>query len=102
MIDKISALKPLQYQFINNNADNKNSLGFMAQDIEPIFPELVSKTLQTDGKEIYTLDYSGFGVIAIKAIQEQQTLITDLKNENDILKKTLADLENRLKKLEEK
>ncbi len=39
------------------------------------------------------MDYSGFGIIAIKAIQEQQTEI-------EVLKKKNAELEARLLKLE--
>jgi len=39
------------------------------------------------------MDYSGFGIISIKAIQEQQTEI-------EVLKKKNAELEARLLKLE--
>lgn len=101
-INKVLALKPAQYQFINSKVNNEYSIGFIAQDVEPIFPELVSKNTLPDGKDVYTMDYSGFGVIAIKAIQEQQTMIQDLQNENSHLKKILSDFENRLKNLENK
>ncbi len=40
-----------------------------------------------------SLDYAGFGIIAIKAIQEQQVEIEALKKKN-------SDLETRLSKLE--
>ena len=40
--------------------------------------------------DLHTLSYSGFGVIAVKAIQEQQIMIEALQEE-------IADLKNELK-----
>jgi len=43
--------------------------------------ELVHKNEQEDKETILSLSYTEFGVIAIKAIQEQQKLINDLEKE---------------------
>jgi hypothetical protein len=58
----------------------------IAQDVNEIFPELVNYDPVDD---LFTLSYSEFGVIAIKAIQEQQKLIEDQS-------KQIAQLENKL------
>jgi hypothetical protein len=58
----------------------------IAQDVNEIFPELVNYDPMDD---LFTLSYSEFGVIAIKAIQEQQKLIEDQS-------KQIAQLENKL------
>jgi len=48
-------------------------------------------------QEYYTLDYSGFAVLAIKAIQEQQEIIKKQQNKIDELEKRLKAIEERLK-----
>ena len=80
VLDKVMALKPSTYQYINNNPTHKISTGFLAQEVMPIFPELISDFKHptddpTDNNIYHTINYTGFGVIAIKAIQEQQIII---------------------------
>ena len=64
---KIIQLKPASYCHLDTN---DRSIGFVAQNVEALFPELVSEKNNLKG-----LNYDGFGVIAIKAIQEQQETI---------------------------
>jgi hypothetical protein len=94
MLEKIKQLKPCTYQF--KNAVNKQiNNGFIAQDVLKIFPDLVMYTQpNTSGKDgIYSLNYSGFSVIAIKGIQELTPLIQEQAGD-------IASLENRISKLE--
>lgn len=82
--------------------DDKRSLGLIAQDVELIYPELVSYNTESD---VYHLNYSGFGVIAIKAVQELKEEVNTLKTENAVLKAKLNQLESleaRLNALENK
>ncbi|TWO32035.1 hypothetical protein E1J38_011710 [Seonamhaeicola sediminis] len=71
-------LQPLTYHY-KSDENKKSHIGFVAQDVEPIYPELVNHNKEDD---LYQLNYSGFGVVAIKAIQE-------LKKENEQLKALL-------------
>jgi hypothetical protein len=79
----------------------KNYFGFIAQEVEKIFPELViSGNDDADRQAPYHLSYSGFAVLAIKGIQEQQVVIddlqskyNDLKSENEKLKMDMESLE---------
>jgi hypothetical protein len=59
-------LEPLTYQFIADK-EHKSNIGMIAQDVKAIYPELVKYNTDED---LYHMDYSGFGVIAIKAVQE--------------------------------
>jgi hypothetical protein len=59
--------------------------GFIAQEVEKIFPEFVV----TDGKKNKMIGYSGFIPILTKGIQEQQQQIEELKNEIAELKKLI-------------
>jgi hypothetical protein len=93
VIEKIRQLQPSSYQF-RNGSDQKEHYGFIAQDVLNIFPGIVThKTGKTGNLDQYTMDYSGFGVIAIKGIQELLPIIEqqDLK---------ITALEERLKTLE--
>jgi hypothetical protein len=102
VLDKVLKLNPVQYYFTTEkNPANKN-LGFIAQDVQSIFPSLVSHSKEDDR---FSLDYTGFGVIAIKAIQEQNEVITEQKSEIEKLRGELDALKGQveeIKKLLEK
>jgi len=75
MLEKILLLKPSTYQF--KNAEDKSEYnGFIAQEVMKLFPSLVCHNVDSVRSiDVYTMDYSGFGVLAIKGIQEQQSII---------------------------
>jgi len=103
VLGKIMQLLPVDYEMIHHNPLHKKSIGFIAQDVQKIFPDLVSvkNDLATgyDGiSSLHTLNYTGFGVIAIKAIQEQQLQIIDLKKQNEELSKRISLLETTSRK----
>jgi hypothetical protein len=73
MLEKIGQLKPSTYQF--KSGDAKEYSGFIAQDVMKVFPNLVTHhVVKERNLDAYTLDYSGFGVIAIKVQQQGQTI----------------------------
>lgn len=82
-------LRPTSYQFIGLPNDEGGTYkpdgrfynGFIAQEVESVFPELVFKGSDNPAQDFYTMDYAGFGVVAIKAIQEQQVQITSQRNQ---------------------
>ena len=64
------------YHMKNAADDSPLSLGFMAQEVEEQFPQLVSE------KEGYKgLCYDHFAVLAVQAVKEQQTEIEKLKSQ---------------------
>ena len=91
VLDKVLKLKPVKYQIISNNPNGKESLGFVAQEVKEQFPDLVSIAEEessgaSPSQALLAINYSGFGVLAIKAIQEQQTQIDALQKEMAVLK----------------
>ena len=105
ILDKVSQLKAYRYLYKDQELSAKKTIGFMAQDIQPFFPELVGQA--EDG--YFGLNYSGFGVVAIKAIQEQQVIIEsqqrtikELKESQDESKLLLSQLLKRIEDLESK
>lgn len=92
VMDKVLQLAPVTYEMIRDNPDHTRSMGFIAQDVAPLFPQ-IAVTNAPD--EIQLLQYSGFGVIAIKGVQEQQQKIDGLHDK-------MADIERLLKAAETK
>jgi hypothetical protein len=77
---KISALKPVEFDWIKSGEHVK--AGFVAQDVEEIFPEFVVDNMSSEGEEVRKGLTGGMtgGIIPhlVKAIQEQQALIQSL------------------------
>jgi hypothetical protein len=90
VLDHVRMLKPSLYRFTNQNDTDEKHLGFIAQEVKDIFPSLVKQNVSDT---LYTLDYSGFGVIAIKAIQEQQLLIQELQDQISKLQSKITSIE---------
>ena len=96
-ISKVMQLNPVNYTY-KNDITRRNQNGFIAQEVQELFPELVSEKKNEHGESFLTLRYDAFGVLAIKTIQEQQKEIETLKEEISELKK----LEARISALENK
>ncbi|MCP3873004.1 MAG: hypothetical protein GY699_07605, partial [Desulfobacteraceae bacterium] len=58
-----------------------------------------SLTYYAEEADLYTLDYSGFGVLAIKAIQEQQEIIEDQEDRINKLEKKISQLQDMVEKV---
>ncbi|MEI6434353.1 MAG: tail fiber domain-containing protein [Bacteroidota bacterium] len=93
------SMKAYSYRYVQNNADDPKTLGFMAQDVLKHFPELVSETIDRESKEkLYLVNYSGLGVVAVKAIQEQQAVIASQQKQIDELKAEIKEIRQSLLK----
>jgi hypothetical protein len=79
-LNKILALKPSSFDWIATN--EHTPAGFIAQEVQTIFPEFVVENMSNEGQEQrYGLTGGMTGGIIphlVKAIQEQQALIQDL------------------------
>ena len=97
-IDFIMSIRPVKYTFRNTEEVpekfKRPHYGFIAQEIKETidcigidFGGYVDPSIKTPGsKDHLGLGYTEFIAPAIKAIQEQQKIITDLKDQLDILK----------------
>lgn len=65
-------------------------LGFVAEDVEKIFPELVYRD---ESGQVIGMDYSRLSAVAVQAIKQQQALIRSQRAEIDELKARLDRLE---------
>ena len=79
VLDKVLLLEPKTYQYSASVDANRFTFGFLAQDVEKIFPDFV----YSGEGGFKGIAYSNFSVIAVKAIQEQQQLIEEQKQKLD-------------------
>jgi hypothetical protein len=79
----VLALKPRQFDWIGDD-DRKQVKGFVAQEVETVLPRSVGVDEKT-GLKLVSLETEMFPVL-VKAIQEQQALITQLQADVAALK----------------
>jgi len=88
-LNLINQMNPVKYNWKSERAEDKKHLGFLAQELEKIVPEVVVHNEQsTDEKDKYGVKYAEIIPVLVKAIQE-------LSDQN-------AELLKRIKKLEKK
>ena len=73
-------IPPQHFDYINGE---KNQSGFIAEDVEPFFPEICSyqKDEKTGEKKLFGLDYSKFSPYIIKLLQVQEERIERLEGQ---------------------
>ena len=80
-LDFITKLKPVSY-FRNNDESKKREYGFIAQELEETLNAsgaAANGIISKDDKGMYSVRYNDLMAPMVKAIQEQQLLIQDLK-----------------------
>jgi hypothetical protein len=86
---KVAQLKPVTYKW---NADDSQSQGFIAHELQEVVPECVTgekDAVDKDGKPVYQgIDTSFLVATLTAAIQEQQAIIESLKTRIEALEGT--------------
>jgi len=72
-------LKPCTYKW-KTQEDDKKHVGFIAQEVEEVFPELVNEATYPDGASYKGVATSDLIPYLIKSIQERQLRINKLEN----------------------
>jgi hypothetical protein len=81
----VTALRPVRFDFKEGfGNDRKNQLGFIAQEIQQVFPDAVDvaakeETDDEDAEPYKTVGAAALIPVLVKAIQEQQAMIDELK-----------------------
>ncbi len=123
-LDFITKLQPVTYYFdtkkletfnktgnlvttdFNTGNIKKINTGFLAQDVEKIAKQFGydfdGVNAPADSSGYYTLGYSQFVVPLVQAVKEQQAQIEQHKKDNELLKKQLQDILEKLEKIEQK
>ena len=81
-LDKVLNLRGVEFDYI---ANDKHSIGVIAQEVEEVLPDLIHTDENTDTKSVA---YSNLTAVLIEAVKE-------LKKENDALSARIQSLEDR-------
>ena len=92
-LEKLMQLRGVSYNwkvadFPKKGFNDEIQIGFIAQEMETLFPELVI----TDAKGYKAVDYAKVTPILVEAVKEQQNIIESQQEEIAALQKEVADL----------
>jgi len=94
VLNNVMQLQAYQYHYLDNKTSDRFSNGFMAQDVQKIFPNAVIENTMKDGETRLGINYQYFTVLAIKGLQEQHQTISSQEDriaKLEALVKTLID-----------
>jgi hypothetical protein len=81
-LNEILALQPRRFDWKEGKGKNiQNDQGFIAQEFEQVFPEMIGEWLDPapEGEEPYKSVRADLIPVLVKAIQQQQTMISELQ-----------------------
>lgn len=97
MLDRALKVQVRRFRWKDATEDARPSLGVIAQELQPLFPDMISEQEDPNTKERnLAVGYSDFGIIAVKAIQELNEKHTAETKE---YKAQIADLKAQLAEL---
>ncbi len=73
--------------------DSKLQYGLIAQEVEPLFPEMVNTA--TDEMQTKSVNYQALHALSLRVIQEQQKQIMALQQKQEALEQRLLLLESK-------
>ncbi len=88
-MDKIKALEGVSFRWKNSG---EPSIGFVAQKVKPVLPELVD---YIEKDKLYTLNYDGIVAVLVEALKEQQAEIKKMKQDITELRQEVQKLKAR-------
>ncbi len=106
-LNEIMQLQPIKYFHHNSSIENGKiiidekgaiNIGFIAQDIYKIIPELVTVP-NDENTNLWSMNYEKLTPVLVKAIQEQQAIIEDLKSINANQEVTNTNLQKQIDEL---
>lgn len=91
--EKIQKLNGYSYKFRTDefkekNFDDRSHIGFIAQELKEVFPELVKE----DAKGYYAVDYQGMIPVLLEAVKELQNQVTVLSQQKQAAPTGIEDL----------
>lgn len=85
-LDKLSKLRKIYYTWKDSSRDTSLQIGMIAQDVESVYPELVSK----NADETLSLSYDRLSVIALEGLDVLYQENKELRNRLDKLEKLVS------------
>jgi hypothetical protein len=87
VLENINKLNPISYLTLDQNNTDKKSYGFIAQEINELFPDIVNEPKNIN--ELYAINYTSIIPLLTKSIQELTKKIEMQQQEINYLKQKL-------------
>jgi len=98
VLDKFNSIQPVYFDFKDKQSHPAGKhIGFIAQEIEKPFPELIS----SDSKGFLSVEYQNMTAVLFQAVKEQQLQVDKQQQQIEELIAANKALLDRLNKLEE-
>ncbi|RLD82365.1 MAG: hypothetical protein DRJ10_05135 [Bacteroidetes bacterium] len=81
-LEKVMALRGVNFYWKDNEKGNKLQMGFIAQETDLVIPEVVNKK-----SEHYSMQYAPITAVLVEAVKEQQEIINKLESRINELEK---------------
>ena len=94
-LDKVQQLRGVSYEWIDPNRQGGRHIGFIAQEVQEVMPEVVRQN-----GDYLSMSYANLTAVLVEAVKEQQTEIDQLEEENNALEAENAGLRGRLESIE--
>ena len=95
-LNRLMSLEAFKYNFEGQQESEEKTIGFLAQRLEEVFPEVVK---YSKGNDLYHVNYNALSVVAIQAIQEQNKIIEYQETKLENLESKVNELESLVHKL---
>jgi Chaperone of endosialidase len=78
-LNKLTQLNGYTYNWISKDKDPNEQIGLIAQEVQKLYPQLVSEVKGENGETTLGVNYTGLIPVMIESIKEQQKQIDELK-----------------------
>lgn len=87
VLERVLKLRPVSFRYNHAPDDSKKTLGFIAQELEPLFPEAVN-----EADSLKSVSYSSLVPVAVGAIQELHAEIQQKDDDIESLRREVKEL----------
>jgi hypothetical protein len=70
ILPRLTKIDVKTFRWRDDEPTSRRQLGFIAQDVQKVFPDLTKEKTDDEGKKILTLNYTSFGILAVGALNE--------------------------------
>lgn len=85
VLQKINQIRGVYFYWKDENHSQNKQIGFVAQEIEEVFPELI----ETDARGFKSVAYANMSAVLVEVLKEQNLKIQDLERELSEIKSLL-------------
>ena len=96
---RLLLLQPKSYNY-KRKSEKQIEFGFIAQELEEVFPDLVTKVKRPNSESTKAINYTALIPVLVKSLQEQQDVVGNMYEQLEIQKREIEALQQSIKELQ--